>query len=175
METEYRTEWQASGTRPWRILYKPQHQRRRLMLSPDEHNDCLKLELPRTWELPCSWGVCRIGEAKTSHNFVSHGNKVACSWDGTYKGWVRLPLHASCIKWRKKGWFGSTLGCQGGHRHTNLFPEPHRWQYMYTKLSSIEANRGLWTSRGGVKGWNLEAYATPPCKWGITLGMPRRL
>ena len=54
METDYRPKWQTSGSRSWRTLYKPQYQQRRLMLGPAEHNDRLKLELPRAWELPGS-------------------------------------------------------------------------------------------------------------------------
>ena len=140
METDYRPKWQTSGSRSWRTLYKPQYQQRRLMLSPTEHNDGLKLEPPRAWELQGSWGSHRIGEAESSHNFVSHGNKVVYSWDGTYKDWVGLPLYASCIKWTKKGRFGFVMGCRGGCRHTNLFSEPHRCQHTYTKLTFMEVN-----------------------------------
>ena len=175
MEIDYKPKWQASDSRPWRTLYKPEYQQLRLMLSPAKHNDGLKLELPRAWELPDSWGSHQIGEAESSHNFVSHGNKVVCSWNGTYKDWVGLPHHASCIKWRKKGRFGFVIGYWGGCRHKNLFSKPHRCQYTYTKLTFIEVNREWWKSRGGAKGWNLEAYATPPCMWDIIMVMPRWL
>lgn len=52
------------------------YQQWRLMLSPANHNDCPKLELLGAWESSCSQSPLQIGEEKSSHNFVPHGNKI---------------------------------------------------------------------------------------------------
>ena len=100
MEPGNRIMQKASGSRPWRTIQKPYYQRWRLMLNLVERNDRHKLELPRAWESPGSWGSRRVGEAESSHSFVSHGNKIVCKRNGAYQEWVGLPLYVGYIKWR---------------------------------------------------------------------------
>ena len=48
----------------------------RLMTIPTEHNDHLKLELPRAWEPPCRHYTLSSGERESSRYFVSYGDKT---------------------------------------------------------------------------------------------------
>ena len=65
-----------SGSSLWRKNNNLDYQRWRLILSPADHNDRLQLKLPGAWEPSGSRSPLRIGEEKSSHNFVPQGNKI---------------------------------------------------------------------------------------------------
>ena len=69
----------TNGLRVWPDQHNLHLQRWWLRHSPADRNDRPKLELSKAREPLGSGGSCCISENTSSHNFVSHGNKIDCA------------------------------------------------------------------------------------------------